>query len=70
MIRARIFALGLAVALAGCATNPEQFSTSVNNAVDNTHTAAVATVTIGTELLHAVVALVPAVLDVLHLWTN
>lgn len=56
--------------LAGCATNPEQFGQSMDNAVNNTHSAAVATVSIGTEILHAIIALAPAVLDVLGLWTN
>lgn len=66
----KIFALAFCALLAGCATDPAQFGQSVNNAVDNTHTAAVATVTIGTDIIHAVLALVPAVLDVLSLWTN
>lgn len=70
MIRTHILAAVACIALAGCATDPQHFSTSVNNAVDNTHTAAVATVTIGTDLIHAILALAPAVLDVLHLWTN
>ena len=70
MNRLHMIAAAACIALAGCATNPQDFGNSVNNAVDNTHTAAVATVTIGTELIHAILALAPAVLDVLHLWTN
>jgi starvation-inducible outer membrane lipoprotein len=65
MIRIRIIAAALCIGLAGCATDPNQFSRSVDNAVENTHTAAVATVTIGTELIRAVLALAPAVTDVI-----
>jgi len=64
----KLLVLVPALFLAGCATDPAQFGQSVNNAVDNAHTAAVATVTIGTDILHAVIALVPAVLDLVHLW--
>lgn len=60
----------LSIALTGCATNPHEFGQSMENAVDNTHSAAVATIGIGTEILHAVLALAPAVLDVLDLWHN
>lgn len=65
MIRNKLFAASLCIALAGCATDPEQFSNSVNNAVDNVQTAAVASVSIGTSILRAVVSLAPAVLDAL-----
>lgn len=66
----KIFALTFCAFLVGCATDPAQFGHSVNNAVDNTHTAAVATVTIGTDILHAILALLPAVLDTLNIVTN
>lgn len=62
-MRKTILAAVACIALAGCANNPQQFSDSVNNVVDNTQTAAVATVSIGTSILRAVVALAPAVLD-------
>ena len=70
MIRSHVIAAALCLAVAGCATDPAQFSQSVNNAVDNTHTAAVATVTIGTDLIHAILALAPAVADILTIWTK
>jgi hypothetical protein len=65
-----IFAAVACLALSGCATDPGQFSNSVNNAVDNAHTAAVATVTIGTELIRAILALYQPVTDVIHVVTQ
>lgn len=65
-----IAALVFAFTLTGCATDPAQFSQSVNNAVENIQTASVASVSIGTNIVKAVLALVPAVLDVLSLWHN
>ena len=60
-----IFAAVAALSLSGCATNPDQFADSVNSAVENTHTAAVATVTIATEILRAVLAIYQPVRDVI-----
>lgn len=65
MIRARIFAAIACIALAGCATDPEQFSNSINNAVNDVHTSTVAAVSIGTDVLSALTALAPAVIDFL-----
>jgi hypothetical protein len=67
----RLFLAAVAcLALSGCATDPSQFSQSINNAVDNTHTAAVATVTIGTELVRAILALYQPVTDVIHVFVQ
>lgn len=67
----RIILASIAViALTGCATNPDQFSQSVNNAVDNTHTAAVATVTIATDILHAILAIYQPIRDVIPTFFN
>lgn len=56
---------GLCFMLSGCASNPEQFSNHVNDAVNNVHTAAVASVSIGTDVLGALVSLMPAFLNLL-----
>lgn len=60
-----LLALALTVPLAGCATDPEQFANNINNAVDDVHTSTVAAVSIGTDVLHALTALAPAVIDFL-----
>lgn len=65
MIRKTLLALGACIALAGCATDPEQFSNSVNNAVTDVHTSTVAAVSIGTDVLSALTALAPAILNLL-----
>lgn len=61
----RILAIAAFVTLAGCATDPEQFSNSVNNAVSDVHTSTVAAVSIGTDVLSALTALAPAILNLL-----
>lgn len=68
MIRKTFAAVALCVALSGCATQPDQFRQGVANAVENTQTAAVATVSIGTELVKAIIALYQPVTDVLHIF--
>jgi hypothetical protein len=63
---ARTVALVSCLAFAGCATqNPQAFADHVNNAVADVHTSTVAAVSIGTDILGALVALVPAVLNFL-----
>lgn len=63
-------ALAATLMLAGCATDPNQFAVSANNAVDNVHTAAVASVSIGTALLHAILALHQPVRDTVNIIFN
>lgn len=70
MIKNAVLAITLATFLAGCATDPAQFSTSMNNAVENTHTAAIASVSVGTDIIKAVLALIPAVMDVVGIWNK
>ena len=67
MIRKLMIAATVAVSLAGCATNPDQFAMSANNAVDNVETAAVATVNIGTALIRAILALHQPVRDTVNI---
>ncbi len=59
-------AFAVSLLLTGCVGNADQFSNSVNQAVQDVHTSTVAAVSIGSDILAAAVALAPYIVRLIQ----